>query len=187
MNNNFATRIKGLRLSLKATQNAFAEKIGTTQAALSAYEQGDRMPSVEILTSISAAFDVSVDWLLGLSDIKNIDNKPETMGDILKMLFKIGKHCNLDFFEHVEEFEDIDPTTGYPDSYQRTVHEIVFTNYELNSFIGEWHKMYNLFKDGTIDEEVYALWIEKTIRKANNYTPKGYKYLDSLPDDNMPF
>ena len=75
MNNNFATRIKGLRLSLKATQNAFAEKIGTTQAALSAYEQGDRMPSVEILTSISAAFDVSVDWLLGLSDIKNIDNK----------------------------------------------------------------------------------------------------------------
>ena len=47
--------------------------------------------------------------------------------------------------------------------------------------------MYTLFKDGTIDEEVYALWIEKTIRKANNYTPKGYKYLDSLPDDDMPF
>lgn len=187
MTNNFATRIKGLRLSLKATQNAFAEKIGTTQAALSAYEQGDRMPSVDILTSISAAFDVSVDWLLGLSDIKNIDNKPETMGDILKMLFKIGEYCNLEIFEHLEEFSDVDLSTGFPDSYQQTVHEIGFTNYELNSFIGEWHKMYTLFKDETIDEEVYALWIEKTIRKANNYTPKGRKYFDSIPDDDIPF
>lgn len=187
MNNNFCNTYKRASIDLKSYSKRICRENRNDSAALSAYEQGDRMPSVEILTSISAAFDVSVDWLLGLSDIKNIDNKPETMGDILKMLFKIGKHCNLDFFEHVEEFEDIDPTTGYPDSYQRTVHEIVFTNYELNSFIGEWHKMYNLFKDGTIDEEVYALWIEKTIRKANNYTPKGYKYLDSLPDDVMPF
>ena len=182
MTNSFSSRIKELRLSLKATQTAFADKIGTTQTALSSYEQGDRMPSVEILVAISKELGVSIDWLLGLSDIKNIDNKPETMGDILKALFIISEYCKLKIYPHNETFEE-DIFLEYPTSTQRILYEIGFENITLNNFIYEWDKMYNLYESGTIDEEVYSLWTEKTINKASSYDIDN----NNISNEDIPF
>lgn len=186
MRSTFASRIKELRLSLHATQTDFAEKIGTTQTALSSYEQGDRIPSAEMLINISDNFNVSIDWLLGLSNIKGIDNKPETMGDILQILFTIGSYCDIQILQHSIERQDINLTTGYPEFYQTDIPVIGFKNNLLNDFLSEWDKMYTLYKNGTIDDEVYYLWIEKTVNKANAYTPTGEKYYTSIPDDLIP-
>ena len=53
MKQSFSTRIKKLRNSLNITQAELATELNTTQAALSAYERGDRTPSLEILITIS--------------------------------------------------------------------------------------------------------------------------------------
>lgn len=54
MENKLSSRIKELRTSLGMTQSTFAESIGTSQNALSGYENKDRIPSFEVLLSIAS-------------------------------------------------------------------------------------------------------------------------------------
>ena len=63
----FGQRIKQLRNKLKLSQRNFAEKIGVTASALSAYEKGLKNPSVNVAVNIALSFDVSLDWLCGLT------------------------------------------------------------------------------------------------------------------------
>ena len=60
MSNTFSTRIKELRTALKMTQSDIATSIGSSQNALSGYENGDRIPSYEILLSIAKTYNVSI-------------------------------------------------------------------------------------------------------------------------------
>ena len=50
---------------------------------------------------------------------------------------------------------------------QRPALGISFTDEYLNEFLKDWQKMRTLYISGTIDEEVYDLWKEKTIAKYN--------------------
>lgn len=63
-------RVRELRKSHKITQNEFAQRLGVTKSTISAYENGSRLPSYDILLRISLIFKVSTDYLLGRSDKK---------------------------------------------------------------------------------------------------------------------
>ena len=45
-------------------QVKFAEKIGSSQSSVSAYEKGQRKPDYEVLVRIAKEFDISLNWLL---------------------------------------------------------------------------------------------------------------------------
>lgn len=60
---NLGERIKKLRKALDLTQQQFAEKIGSTQNALTGYETGRRNPSSSVINNICKTFDVSESWL----------------------------------------------------------------------------------------------------------------------------
>lgn len=64
-------RIKILREDLKLSQADFAKKVGLTQQSISLYEKGDREPSLDVLKKLADFFDVSTDYLLGKTNIKN--------------------------------------------------------------------------------------------------------------------
>lgn len=49
-------------------QSDFAETIGMSRATVSYYETGSRTPDATVLVNLATAFNVSVDWLLGLSE-----------------------------------------------------------------------------------------------------------------------
>lgn len=57
-----------------ATQKQFAEKLHTTQTTISKILNGKSDPSLEILKAISTEYGISLDWLLGLSEEKHIQN-----------------------------------------------------------------------------------------------------------------
>lgn len=57
-----------------STQNQFAERLHTTQTTISKILNGIADPSLAILTEISKEYGISVDWLLGLSEEKYIQN-----------------------------------------------------------------------------------------------------------------
>jgi len=59
-------QIKRLRTSKKMTQSELSNRINVTKATISAYENGTRQPSYDILIKIAAFFNVSTDYLLGL-------------------------------------------------------------------------------------------------------------------------
>lgn len=176
--NIFSKRIKELRESLGMSQSDFAKSVNTSQTTLSSYENTDKTPSLDIVKEIALKYNVSLDWLFGLSDNKSIDNLPQTLGDILRMLFAIQKSTYLDIYHHTENVNvSPDPTCSYYEELY--LHEIGFINSRLNTYIQEWYKMLSLYLEGTIDEEVYSLWMEKTLRKADQYSSFGQSLIDT--------
>lgn len=74
-NNIFAKRLRQLREEKEMTQKDIANIVGTTDNAIGNYERGTRMPDAEMLTRLSSIFDVSIDYLLGRTDIRNAEDK----------------------------------------------------------------------------------------------------------------
>lgn len=68
----FGKRLKSLRKDLKLTQDELGKKLNLSQRAISGYERGDRFPDELTLNLVADYFDVSVDYLLGRTNIKNI-------------------------------------------------------------------------------------------------------------------
>lgn len=56
-------RIKKLRRTLDLTQQAFGERIGTTQNNIASYETGRREPSAAALNNICKTFNANEEWL----------------------------------------------------------------------------------------------------------------------------
>lgn len=155
----FSTRLKELRNELKLTQKQFAEKIGFTQATLSAYENNPKSPSLDIIMDIATKCNVSLDWLCGLSDKKSSSNEIETYSEIIEFLLKIKEKD--DCFD-VELFEKIICRGGFDELIQG----ISFGNRKISEFFDDWMKILNA--DGLFDDdELYALWKEKTLKKYN--------------------
>jgi repressor LexA len=66
----FAQRLKELRKSQQVSLQDLAEILHTTRQSLSIYEKGERAINIELLAGIANYFDVSADYLLGLSKSK---------------------------------------------------------------------------------------------------------------------
>lgn len=68
MTSTFGARLREIRESKQLTQIDAAKLFSVSNSAYSLYERGKREPSFDVLRNICGAFDVSVDYLLGLSD-----------------------------------------------------------------------------------------------------------------------
>ena len=69
----FGNTLKTLRLQNNFTQAQLAQRLGVTKSVISAYETGLRMPSYDVLISISQIFKVTTDYLLGLEKKQGLD------------------------------------------------------------------------------------------------------------------
>ncbi|WP_129721391.1 helix-turn-helix domain-containing protein [Xylanivirga thermophila] len=65
----FGQRLKLLRNIKKTTQEELANFLGVGRPTIAGYETKGTQPSFEILEKIADFFDVSIDYLLGRSDI----------------------------------------------------------------------------------------------------------------------
>lgn len=73
-----SSRIKQLRDQKKLNQASFAQVLGTSQAAISRYEKGERMPGSEFLSKLSNVYGVNISWILtGEGDIYDNDRARE--------------------------------------------------------------------------------------------------------------
>ena len=63
-------RIKDLRADNDLTQRQVADAIGITQRKYSYVETGTQHPEPETLTALAALYKTSVDYLLGLTDVR---------------------------------------------------------------------------------------------------------------------
>jgi transcriptional regulator with XRE-family HTH domain len=59
-------RIRRARKDRGLTQVTLAASLGTSQGVVSAWETGERTPTVEGLASLATTLGVSADWLLGI-------------------------------------------------------------------------------------------------------------------------
>lgn len=160
----FSERLKSLRLELNMTQKEFAEKIGVTAAALSAYENNQKNPSIAVAKRISEKFNISLDWLCGLNEQKNKDNKILTYADMFRLIIKL---CDTDSFFgdwSIEYIEDKDPFLNETEIYAS------LRNYDetIVLFFKDWQQMHSLYKANTIDKHLYNLWLLDKLKQYEN-------------------
>ena len=65
-------RLKDLRKEKKITQLQLAMELNMSQNTISRYETGEREPGINELISLADYFNVSIDYLLGRTDSRNI-------------------------------------------------------------------------------------------------------------------
>lgn len=65
-------QIKMLRINAGLSQSQLAEKIKVSPSTVGMYEQGRRMPAVDMLIRMANLFEVSLDYLITGSEIPNL-------------------------------------------------------------------------------------------------------------------
>lgn len=80
----FAERLKTLRKEAGLTQKNIADHFNIKQPTYAQWEQGKRNPSDETLKRFSEFFNVSIDYLVGNTDIKNSAELSDT--DLLNII-----------------------------------------------------------------------------------------------------
>ena len=85
-------RIKELREAKGLNQQGLALKLNLSQSTISYYETGERKPDLDALLRMSDFFDVSVDFLIGKSNIRKysiIDDKDADSINFIDMYSKL--------------------------------------------------------------------------------------------------
>lgn len=77
----FSERIANLRSEKGLKQAELAEKLAISRQSITMYEAGTRIPDIEILSRFANYFEVTADYLIGLSD--NRTNETAAIGDVL--------------------------------------------------------------------------------------------------------
>ena len=73
-------RIKALRLEKGLSRDCIAQMFGKTEGAVRTWENGVAKPTLEDLITLSNFFECSTDYLLGISDCRNPEQKVEIEG-----------------------------------------------------------------------------------------------------------
>ena len=82
-------RIRELRKNLNMSQESLADKIGTTQQAVSRMENNANDIPSDLLIQISKYFNVTTDYILGISDIKRDYNGQYRMNQEMDKCYDI--------------------------------------------------------------------------------------------------
>lgn len=98
--------LKQLRNEKKITQRELANLLNLSPSTIAMYETGQRKPDFETLQKIADFFDVSTDYLLGRTDIRNLYK--ETVLRETKTSYNLDV-CGLsvDDIAKVEEYIDL--------------------------------------------------------------------------------
>jgi len=91
------TRLSKIRKEKKISQKELADKIGITSAAVGQYERGERKPSLEILIGLAQHFNISISYLLGLSDEERTTEQIKKEINKSNEIEKLILNNNIDF------------------------------------------------------------------------------------------
>ncbi|WP_368901096.1 helix-turn-helix domain-containing protein [Oceanobacillus oncorhynchi] len=114
-------RLRIVRMRKKLSQIDAAKKLNISNITLSTYERGKRDPDTDTLRNMCLLYNVTADYLLGLSDLPNREesNKISKLGSI--------------FNETVMEIKDEDEETIYIDETNLDEETIKFLKKSLKN------------------------------------------------------
>ena len=73
----FISRLEEMRKEKGFTQRELASKVGVNEVSMSRYIKGERVPTVPTIVSIAQVLGVSVDYLVGTSNVKKRQNNAD--------------------------------------------------------------------------------------------------------------
>ena len=102
----FIRRLKELRREKGFTQPSLALRISMTKGAIGHYEAGTREPTLNTIYQFSEMFDVSVDYLMGISDFRK-------ESDAIDYLLKKMKESGLVNADDTIDKKTVDKLVSY--------------------------------------------------------------------------
>ena len=90
-----AENVRRLRLAHGLTQEQFAERIGIAGQTISKWECSDGYPDITTLPLIANCFDVSVDEILGMADIRDEQRVHEAGMRRLEIMKSVSENPDL--------------------------------------------------------------------------------------------
>lgn len=165
----FGEILRSLRLERNITQKDLANRLSISPSTVGMYEQNRRFPDADILVKLSSIFDVTVDYLLGIEEVKSKEYM--YCNDISNRIASIASQSkkNIDDIKPLLKTEIL---SGY------------CTNLDL--FISDVYAIADFF--GVTDEYILggAEFEEQTYGKYLDY-PEIHKFVSTfiaLNDDN---
>lgn len=138
------------------TQVTIGKSINSSQANVSKMLSGAQEPTIETIYSIAQEYDISVDWLLGLSDVKKRTSSVQTYGDVLKAFVSLGESGIIwPFPNNMISVDGRNPEL--PEVTSFGVNDEI-----LRSLLYEWKRMAQGPKD------IYDMWMEKRIEEYSS-------------------
>lgn len=100
----FGQRLKELRLQRHLSQEAMGKIIGRSKPVISSYENNLKLPSLDVLMSIAALYNVSLDYLVGFEkkEMVSVDGLTESQKGVIHTLlieFYDPKEASVGFSE----------------------------------------------------------------------------------------
>jgi len=83
MEKHFGDRLKELRTEGGFTQEELSKVFNTGKASISHYESNKRLPDANTIEKFADFFDVSLDYIMGRSDIRNPYNNTDQVSNAL--------------------------------------------------------------------------------------------------------
>lgn len=105
-------RIRELRLEKRITQLQLSIELDVTQETISAYEHNRHMPSVPALIKMSQIFDASMDYIMGLSNVRHImldssnSEEKEQLSTLLYYYSRLGSKNKIRLLAYAEGLYD---------------------------------------------------------------------------------
>ncbi len=185
----FKERLEVLRKQKNLTQKQLAEDIEVSTTTISSYEKGYKSPSAAIVKKIAEKYDVSMDWLCGLSEkVQSADFKTyeDLFRQIINMHTVLGKHIKNNAGEDYNSFKiDVSPRTiyGVTESYWI---RLSFIDEVFYTAISDYNTMTELFINRTISQDVYNLWLDGKMKELSKLALKDFGK-SPFDDDDLPF
>ena len=75
----FPERLKGIIGERDVTLRELVKRIGVSLGILSDWQNGNKKPKVESVIKLATYFNVSTDYLLGLTDVRSVDDSVQAV------------------------------------------------------------------------------------------------------------
>lgn len=107
MNHLFQLILKELRENRGISQAQLARNLGKSQSTVAMWERGTNTPNYDTLVELATYFDVSVDYLCGVSKVKN-PAKPQSLR--IPVLGDVAAGIPIEAITDIVDYEEIDVT-----------------------------------------------------------------------------
>lgn len=117
----FKDRLKILRKERKLTQVRLGEMLNYGYTAIANYESGRNQPSIPDLKKIASIFNVSMDYLLGVNDIRHpyvIDDESAAFNEFRRRYALLGETERAMLLDYMDYLASRTPRPKASQSYE---------------------------------------------------------------------
>ena len=165
----FAAAMREARARKKMSQKELSEKTGIATSTISSYENGGKVPPLDIAVRLSKELGLSLDGLFQIEQAMHVDN---SFGDVIRHIDHISAS------KHTKKVLVISERTREKDMrieiYLQASDNSIGKDW-VQEFAPRWNTLLSTVAEDPELRDMYSAWIEKKINEAKVCT------LEELP------